>query len=194
MSDQVFGEDYEDGDDLEYRRSSGGLSGKKLLILVAIILAIIIAIGAALFFSGAIDDLLAGDKSGPEKELMHQAAERTNQSGSSSETPEGDIAPADVYVTLPDMLVNLQPDGRRQHFMKIRIALELHSDKDKVLVEKRIPRVMDKLQDGLRGQSKAALQGSAGYDNLKTQLKKRANVALETVEVKDVLIQELLVQ
>lgn len=195
MSDQVFGEDFEDGDDLEFRRSSGGLSGKKLFIIIGVIIILIAAIGAGLFLSGAMDEILAGDKSGPEKEQMHQAAQNTHASGSSSEAPEdGEIQDADIYLTLPDMLVNLQPGDKRQHFMKIKIALELHSNEDKATVEKRIPRVMDHIQSGLRIKSAQELQGSAGFETLKNEMKIRANKALAPIEVKDVLIQELLVQ
>ena len=34
MSDQVFGDDFDDGDDLEYKKTSSSLSGKKIILFI----------------------------------------------------------------------------------------------------------------------------------------------------------------
>jgi len=99
-----------------------------------------------------------------------------------------------MFVDLPDVLVNLRSDGKRMRFLKLRVALEVDSDKSAEGVKALTPRVMDSFQMYLRALSVDEIQGSAGMQKLKEEMMARANLAIEPHRIRDVLFKELLVQ
>lgn len=99
-----------------------------------------------------------------------------------------------AFVDLPDVLVNLRSDGKRMRFLKLRVALEVDSDKSAEGVKALTPRVMDSFQMYLRALSVDEIQGSAGMQKLKEEMMARVNLAIEPHRIRDVLFKELLVQ
>ncbi|HSV28642.1 MAG TPA: flagellar basal body-associated FliL family protein, partial [Candidatus Omnitrophota bacterium] len=148
---------------------------KKILIIVLPIL-LLIGAGAGLYFTGVVDMLLGG----------------SGQSASAPQQPKT-IQPA-VFHDIPEMLVNLQSQGRKQAFLKIRVALELESELDKPKIDQVMPRIVDAFQVYLRELRIEDLQGAAGMHLLREELLTRVNAAAKPTKVNDVLFREMLVQ
>ncbi|MEW5728448.1 MAG: flagellar basal body-associated FliL family protein [Pseudomonadota bacterium] len=174
-------EDFDEGegsDDASESAPSRKLPIKKILIIVLPIL-LLVGAGAGLYFTGVVDMLLGGGDS-------HEA------SAPGSDKPQ--MIRAAVFMDLPEMLVNIQAQGRKQSFLKIRVALELQDELDKPKVELVMPRIVDAFQVYLRELRVEDLQGAAGMHLLREELLTRVNAAVKPVKVNDVLFREMLVQ
>ena len=163
--------------------SSKKLPIKKILILVLPLL-LLVGAGAGLYFTGVLDSLLGKGKGAEEHAapVAEQKAEAPRVAG-----------PVD-FMDLPEMLVNLQSQGRKQNFLKIRVALELESPLDRPKVEQVMPRIVDSFQVYLRELRVEDLQGAAGMHLLREELQTRVQAAVKPVKVNDVLFREMLVQ
>lgn len=158
-------------------------SRKKLLFIAAPVLVIVIAV--VVMFGMGIGPFGGGgdaehDPAGEEEALKEAVA----------------AAPGTHFIDLPEMLVNLQTDGSKTSFIKMAISLEL-TDKSPVTIERvtaMMPRVIDNFQVYMRELRLDDLNGSAGMFRLKEELLRRVNVAVQPVQVKDILFRELLVQ
>jgi flagellar FliL protein len=173
MSDQTLGEGYGDDVELDASPRGGGMSGKKITLIVLLPLLLLSGAGAGLYFTGALDRLLGGESA--------PAAEPA--------TPK-----KTVFYDMPTMLVNLNSDGRTSNFLKLSVSLEIAGKDGKQTLERYQPRVVDNFQVYLRELRVEDLQGSAGLQRLREELLLRVNAAVEGVEVKDVLFKEMLVQ
>ncbi|CCG40362.1 flagellar basal body-associated FliL family protein [Magnetospirillum molischianum] len=175
-------EDFDDNDGAESgaepSQSKGGL--KKILLIVLPIL-LLVGGGAGLYFSGILDKLLGGHKEEASTE-------------SSAPSPVAKAVQAAAFMDLPEMLVNLQTSGRKQAFLKLRVALELESVADQPRVEQMMPRIVDYFQVYLRELRIEDLQGASGMNLLREELLTRVNAAVKPVKVSDVLFKEMLVQ
>lgn len=156
---------------------------KKILIVVLPLL-LLVGAGAGLYFTGVVDALLGKGKGHDE----HAAAPAEHK----AEGPKV-LGPV-VFMDLPEMLVNLQTQGRKQSFLKIRVALELESPADMPRVEQVMPRIVDSFQVYLRELRVEDLQGAAGMHLLREELQTRVAAAVKPVKVNDVLFREMLVQ
>ena len=113
---------------------------------------------------------------------------------------EGEAPPLQPVDTLayffevPDMIVNLNTNGRKSTFLKIKIALELQSAGDADRIDEVLPRIVDNFQIYLRELRVDDLDGSAGMYRLREELLRRVNLAARPVQVEDVLFKEMLVQ
>lgn len=178
-------EDFDDdiGSDEVSEAPSKKLPIKKILILVLPLL-LLVGAGAGLYFTGVIDSLMGKLKGGEE----HAAAPAEH-------TAEAPKAGGPVtFMDLPEMLVNLQTQGRKQSFLKIRVAIELESPADMPRVEQVMPRIVDSFQVYLRELRVEDLQGAAGMHLLREELQTRVQAAVKPVKVNDVLFREMLVQ
>jgi len=90
--------------------------------------------------------------------------------------------------------VNLNSNGRKQNFLKIRVSLELESPLDVPKIESVMPRIIDNFQVYLRELRIEDLQGSAGLLRLREELLTRVNSSVKPAKVNDVLFKEMLVQ
>ncbi len=171
-------EDFEEGEGSEEvaEGPSKKLPIKKILIIVLPIL-LLIGAGAGLYFSGVLSGLFG---KGEEQPKDVAAAPK--------------VVMAAVFMDLPEMLVNLQSSGRKQAFLKIRVALELEAVTDQPRVEQVMPRIVDNFQVYLRELRMEDLQGAAGMHLLREELLARVNSAVKPVKVTDVLFKEMLVQ
>ena len=168
-------EDFEEGEGAEDAPEStpSKLPIKKLLMILLPIL-LVVGASAGLYFSGVFDHMAGMFKSSPTKE--------TNS------------VQAAVFMDLPEMLVNLQTNGRKQAFLKIRVALELDAVTDQPRIDLVLPRIVDNFQVYLRELRVEDLQGAAGMHLLREELLARVNSAVKPVKVNDVLFKEMLVQ
>jgi Flagellar basal body-associated protein len=173
-------EDFDEGEGSEYLPESPSQKSpiKKVLLLVLPIL-LMVGVGAGLYFSGVLDSLMSGET---EERAAAPAAQAPKVAG-----------PA-VFMDLPEMLVNLQSQGRKQSFLKIRVALELESPADMPRVDQVMPRIVDSFQVYLRELRIEDLQGAAGMQLLREELLTRVSASVKPVRVNDVLFREMLVQ
>ncbi|CAA7623157.1 flagellar basal body-associated FliL family protein [Magnetospirillum sp. SS-4] len=174
-------EDFEEGEGSEDSSESPKkkLPIKKILIIVLPIL-LLAGGGAGVYFSGILDKFL-GDKV---EEAPKEAAA----------PPPPKAVQAAAFMDLPEMLVNLQTTGRKQAFLKLRVALELEAITDQPRVEQMLPRIVDNFQVYLRELRIEDLQGASGMHLLREELLTRVNAAVKPVKVSDVLFKEMLVQ
>ena len=153
------------------------LSGKRIVLFIVLPLLILAGGGAAIVFSGLLDGIL-----GTEKPVEDAAAAQ----------PPGCVA---TFHDLPEVLVNLASSApRRQSYMKLKVSLELCRPEDIPRVVGMQSRVVDNLQVYLRELRIEDLRGSAGFQRLREELRYRIAVALQPVQVRDVLFTEVLVQ
>jgi len=145
-----------------------------LLIVVAVVVMVVLGVGP---FGGGGD----AEEAVAEEEALKEAVA---------------AVPGTHFIDLPEMLVNLQTDGTKTSFIKIAVSLEL-TDKSPVTTERvtaMMPRVIDNFQVYMRELRLDDLNGSAGMFRLKEELLRRVNIAVQPVQVKDILFRELLVQ
>lgn len=167
------GEDEDGGEGARLKRKR--LPGKKLVLYGALPLLLILAGAGGAWYMGLLNPYLPG-----------QQAE-----GGSSPPPKPRPA---VFYDLPDLLVNLSTNGRKSHYLKISISLELENASDVQQVEAVLPRIIDNFQVYLRELRVEDLRGSAGLTRLREQLLARINLAAAPARVSDVLFREMLVQ
>lgn len=177
-------EDFDEGEGSEVLdaqpQSSGGPRSKKLILFVVLPLLLAIGGGAGAYFSGAFDSLFG-------------ASEQPAGEQAEAEEPKAPLGPA-VFYDLPEMLVNLNTNGRKQSFLKIRVSLELNDPLDIQKVESQMPRIIDNFQVYLRELRVEDLQGASGIYRLREELLARVGAAVKPARVSDVLFKEMLVQ
>lgn len=175
--DEIEGEEGEEGEGEEGEGKSGR---KRLLIVIAAVLVIILGGVTGAYFLGYLQPLInmiaGGDQAGLDEEAQALVS--------------GDA----VFYDLPEMLVNLNTGGRKSVYLKIRVSLELETVEDITNVENLMPRIVDNFQVYLRELRIDDLKGSAGMYRLREELLKRVNVAVSPAKVNDVLFKEMLVQ
>lgn len=177
--DQGAEEETDGGEEEGEGGGSKKLSGKRLVMFIALPILLLGGIGAGVFFSGLADPLLG--------------KEQVEGEGADAEEEVVEQGPP-VYFDLPQMLVNLNSTGRKSNFLKIVVSLELPSEEDVYRLEEVMPRVVDNFQVYLRELRVEDLRGSSGLYRLREELLLRVNTAIQPAHVNDVLFKEMLVQ
>lgn len=182
---------------------------KKLLILVGIGLLVLVGGGGAAAYlmgwlGGSGSEPVAGPHGAPASTAHGEAGEGdpSEEPGGGSEAAghgggeaTGSVSSADAaFVDMPDIVVNLQPDGRRMRFLKLRLVLEVADKPAGEAIARLMPRVTDSFQVYLRALTVEEVQGSGGVQRLKEEMLARVNLALAPQRADDVLIKEMLVQ
>ncbi len=142
----------------------------KLIIIAAVALVVLLGGGGAayfLLFSGGSDD--------GEAEVAIAAVET-------------------YFFDLPEMTVNLASTGKEEQFLKLSVSLELEKEEMVEALAPRLTLVMDAFQVYLRELRRSDLEGSAGIYRLKDELRRRVNLAVYPVQVRNILFKEILVQ
>lgn len=99
-----------------------------------------------------------------------------------------------TFLTLPDLIVNIQsPDGRPT-FLKLTLTLEMGDPELAHALLAESPRLQDMFQGFLRELRPEDLAGSAGSHQLRQELLRRVNLVAAPEHVDAVLIEEMLVQ
>lgn len=158
----------------------GGIDSRKIILMVVLPLFVLIGIGAGLYFTGTFDKMFGGG------DTEHIAEDSHGDSG------HGNMANA-YFVSIPNMMVNLNGPENQPRYLRLSVQLELSSASDQTAVEAVMPRVIDQFQTYLRELRVKDLRGSKGLYRLQIELLNRVNAAAYPIEVKDVLFQEILI-
>jgi len=174
---------------------------KKKLPLFVLIGAVAVLVlgggGAAAFF-------LMKPSGGEEAPADHAPAEKKG-GGDHGGSEGGEADPAVVgtirhgpdgvtFLTLPDLIVNIQSADGRPTFLKLTLTLEMHDAALATHLQEESPRVNDMLQTFLRELRPEDLSGSAGSFQLRQEILRRVNLVAAPEEVDAVLIEEMLIQ
>ena len=179
MSDEA-----EDIDDAEDEEGGGGrVSGKKLVLFIALPILLLLGAAAGVFFSGVLDPLLGEE----------QAEEMAEEGGAMEPGPAGAGEPG-VFVDLDEILVTLRTAGTKQKFLKLQVTFELERAEDEARIEAVKPRIIDNFQVFLRELRLEELEGSQGVYRIKEELLNRVNQAVHPLKIKDVLFKDMLIQ
>lgn len=197
----LLGEDGEEGD------GEGG--NKKLILIIAGAIVLLLGAGAGLYFTGMLDSVLGKAEECVEEVDDHgtvikecpeeahgdeHAAADDHGGGHGDGHGDGHGGGGGNFLEIPTMLVNLSSNDGTPRYLRLTVQLELHSASDYGAVEAVIPRVVDQFQTYLRELRVKDLRGSAGIYRLQMELLWRVNQAAAPVKVKDVLFQEILIQ
>lgn len=188
----------------EAKPAKKGGKGKLLLLALPLVLA---AVGAGLWFSGILPDLLGMGAPAAEAAAHGDAhAPAAGHGGSGHGAPAaaghgtapapaaGGAARSPVFFDMPDIVANLSATGRRASYIKLRSKLELTKAEDAGAIQAAMPRLQDLFTTYLREMRPEELRGSSGTQRLREELMARANLAVAPVRVADILFIELLLQ
>lgn len=153
-------------------RKKKGLSGKALVLFVLLPLLLLGGGGGGAYFAGVFDSEEPTPEEMAEQEVKKQV----------------------VFYELPEMLVNLNTTELTPSYLKLRVSLELEDETFIPDLKNLMPRVIDNFQVYIRELRKEDLRGSAGIVRLKEELLIRINTSIQPVQVKDILLHEMLVQ
>ena len=104
-----------------------------------------------------------------------------------------EIVSPPAYVEIPPLMINLN-STTGTGYLRLRLQLELGSQEDLPLAQAAMPRIVDKLQTYLRQLEADDLRGAAGTQKLQTELLGLVSSVDHHMTIKDILIQEMLVQ
>lgn len=168
------------------------ISKKMIIIIAAAAVVLLGGIAAALVFTGVLGP--KKPEAGHEQADGHGAAKEEAKDDGHGGAAKKDEQHGPIFYDMGEVVVNLQTDGKRQVFLKLVMQLELEAEEDKLIIEKIKPRIIDNFQTYLRELRLDDLRGSAGLYRLREELLFRVTEAAQPVKVKDVLIQQMLVQ
>jgi flagellar FliL protein len=97
------------------------------------------------------------------------------------------------FYDLGDLVVNLSNNSSKSSYLKIDLTFYLFNQNDSEVIQNMLPIIKDSFQLFLRELRIDDVNGSGGAFYVKAELLKRANNILTPVQVKDILIRELLV-
>lgn len=177
------------------------LSGKTLILFIVLPAVLVLGGGAAaaymLFFKGGGAEQHAEAEAGHEKAKGGGGGHGEGAEGEPVQGPNGTMltyGEGVVFVSLPEMLVNITgPDGRPA-YLKLRLTLEAPDDAAVTALTDHVPRVIDQFNSFLRELRTEDLAGSAGAYRLRLELLRRVNLAIAPSQISAVLIEEMLVQ
>jgi len=189
----------EDGEDIETEDGEDGEAKPKkslmkmgLFIGLPALIVILGAVAAFLFLSG-----------GSEPEVVEDEQAEGEYAEAGEHGGEGDYGPsADhpvMYFPLDDehetaILVNIQANGGRSPVLKLELMIEFTDPAVEEALNTHISRVYDQYLVFLRELRVEDLSGSAAAYRLKMELIRRVNLAIDPLNVDDVLIQSMLIQ
>jgi flagellar FliL protein len=173
------------------------MSGKKLVLFIILPAVLVLGGGGAaayllLFSGGGEQHAEANDGHGKAK-----GGHGEEGAGEAVPGPNGTmIMHGDdvVFVTLPEMLVNITGPEGRPAYLKLKLTLEAPDDATVTALGEHIPRVTDQFNGFLRELRTDDLSGSAGAYRLRLELLRRVNLVIAPMQINAVLIEEMLVQ
>ena len=165
-------------DDAEAGGAKKPSDKRKVFLIVGATLGVLGAGTAVAYFMGVLIPIFA-KFGGPSEETV-QAVEA--------------LAPAPVFYELPEFLVNLSNVQTRPTFLKLRVSLELASEREAPKVEARMPLIVDSLHLYLRELRVEEIKGSEGMHRLQKELLTRVTALTTPARVEAVLFREIIVQ
>ncbi len=200
-------------------QAAGGKASKKKLLILAVPI-VLVLIGAGLWLGGSLPPLLGMGKSAAHDEAQPKPADGQGDKpaaaahGAKSAALAGHGSPAadhgsgarpttkaealaggaPLFVELPDIISNLNTNGRRAVYVKLKSRVELARPADEAVLKAAMPRVLDLFQTYLREMRPEEMRGSAGTYRLREELIARANIAVAPARIQDLLFTEILIQ
>lgn len=150
------------------------MSGKKLVMFIILPILLLGGGGGAAYF------------------LLFKGDEHAAEGGEGEGAAEAEAEP--IYFEMPKLTVNLTQTGKKGNFLNLTVWLQLTTPEDPPKMEGVLPRVVDQFQTYLRSLRLEDLQGAEGVQRMRDELLMRAKTAAKPVDVKDVLIKEMLAQ
>ena len=189
----------------------GKKKGKGLILIIAGVAVVLLGGGGAgaFFLLGGKKDAHAAEAGAKdahgEKKGGHEKPKKKEEKGGGHGGGKGDKpepgAPVikegpdgEVFYTLPDIVVNVQSPEGRSTFLKLKLTLELPDHEAAEHLAPNTPRLNDMFTTFLRELRPEDLSGSQGTYQLRAEILRRVNLVAAPVEVKAVLIEEMLVQ
>ena len=165
----------EESDDAEGEAPKSRFGKKLLLIAGGGALALILALGAGVYFL-----FFAGSDENKPKMVGNVVLPL--------------VPPQVVFYDIPDIVVNIQSADATPVYLKVSVSLELGAPEEKPGIQVLMPRIVDQFQSYLRELRVDDLHGSAGVLRVKEELLRRINAAAAPYPVRDVLLKEMIVQ
>lgn len=99
-----------------------------------------------------------------------------------------------TFVQLPEVIINLKVGKNGPGILKAIFILELTSPKDKDLIDHLKPLIVDQCQTYLRELEVSDLQGAAGLERVRQEIKSRVINLVAPVQIRQVLYKDFLIQ
>lgn len=98
-----------------------------------------------------------------------------------------------VFMTLPEILVNLRSHKAHNHILKATFVLQLYKKNEEEGVKNAQPVIVDQIVSYLREQMISDLEG-AGLERVKQALLERINAILSPLKIHKLMIKEFIMQ
>lgn len=98
-----------------------------------------------------------------------------------------------TYLTLPDMVVNIQAQGGKTSYLKLKMTVEVSNEDVVEQIKTNYPRLQDMFQSFLRELHPEDVAGSQGNYQLRQEMMRRINLVIAPAKVDSVLIEEMLI-
>jgi flagellar FliL protein len=172
-----------------------GVAAKKKpplkLILIAAAAGVLVLGGG-----GTAAFLLMQPKDGAHAEKPKEKKKGKGEKGKEGEkgAPQVREGPDGVlFVTLPDIVVNMQTADGRPTFLKLKLTLEMPDQAAVDELGPSMPRLQDMFQTFLRELRPEDLSGSQGSYQLRMEILRRVNLVIAPSKANAVLIEEMLI-
>ena len=171
------------------------LSGKTLILFIVLPAVLVLGGGGGaayfLLFSGhPTEQHAAAGKEKAHGEGAAPGVATPGPNGTTLTTGENGV----VFVTMPELLVNITGADGRPAYLKLKLTLESPDQGTVDTLAPSIPRVTDQFNGFLRELRTDDLSGSAGAYRLRLELLRRVNLVIAPSHINAVLIEEMLVQ
>lgn len=99
----------------------------------------------------------------------------------------------EYYINLKDIMVNLSDSGGKKSYLKLSLSIHVSEDYDVKHVEAKLPIIKDTIQVFLKDLRVSDFNYPGITLKIKEELTKRINKVVSPVEIRDTLIQDILV-
>lgn len=180
----------------------GEAPAKKKPPMMIIIIAAVVAVlvlgggGTAAFLLMKPKPEAGAEKAGEhgKKKKEEKKGEKGKEGKEDKDAPKVAEGPNGVlFVTLPDVVVNMQTADGRPTFLKLKLTLEMPDEEAVEALEPNMPRLKDVFQTFLRELRPEDLQGSQGSYQLRMEIQRRVNLVIAPAKTNAVLIEEMLI-
>ncbi len=158
----------------------------KIVIILIVAILVIVGGGAAAIFLTPLKD-----------KLFPHAEQNTKdmKKGKEPEKAEESINLHEIlFIQLPEVLINLKPTKGRSAMLKATFIVTLTNAKDREVVDHLKPLIMDQFQTYLREFEVADLQGAAGLERIRQELKNRLINLVSPIKIRQILFKDFLIQ
>lgn len=166
---------------------------KSRLLVLACVVALLAGGGAYLAVtSGLLDGLIPGGSGRGDSHAAAEPGPRTAAAGHESADPghEGGAGAAGqaAFVMLDPLVISLGPQSRSKH-LKVTLAIDAAPGREPE-IQSVMPRVVDILQGFLRAVDEREFEIPLAMDRLRAQMLRRVQLVTPAGAVRDLLIQE----